>query len=749
MAKRAVRIGSTLTQAEKSALVVNRGTQASVAALNAIAGANDGDIGYVGTTRYIKENGTFVEDVAGVSWYANQGTIPVAQQTIDNIVGTRDNNELQRWDGAAWVSVGGSSTIGGYLVGSSTTYAALPAQRSDASALQVGDKSILAANDGTNLKGFYNWNGTAWALEAQDPDTVPADAIAMLFGNLADDDLVYIKDTDISEPRTLTFGELKTYILPDVASFDEARESTLGEPRTYTPFRVLNAIQSNGVIIGAGIPEDDLTTAYRAGQPYLDNVNFNIYYASNKSADPNNSPLGSRWKKFDIVEFGFAADFTTTGTSNRRHKYTGTGNAILTIDTDLYKDGDIKEVINNSKTGIVTVDLPDPNLFVAPGGNVPTITLKYGELVRLKRNAGPYWTMLTRTRAEEFLRGAPVADDAGLTALTANDYERRLVKGSGKEYVFKLTADVTVAEDADLNNLADDAATGKWIYQAPISYELLRDLIVDIDNSSVGNNLNGRELPWLNGNTIATIQSKYEFIEVWIGDVKQTGTSRGNDFPVRKYPVDVLTNASTLQSMLAHTQFNNGAVNNSITVAEAGITDTGITFTVSNNDGSWSVKIWGVKRQGQTINQVGISADNTQTGIALSATSTKTYMAQWNGTQVINVLAFEHESTPNGEWSCNHLTGELKQWGTTSVGTGKKTITLPTPFAANDFIVTASIIDNGTGTSNYVHSVQVGNKTTTQFEGTGTFITTNQGVSIVGSGEFSQSWAWIAIGRKP
>ena len=60
------------------------------------------------------------------------------------------------------------------------------------------------------------------------------------------------------------------------------------------------------------------------------------------------------------------------------------------------------------------------------------------------------------------LRGAPVADNAALTALTAKDYERRKVSSDGKEYVFEL--------GAVSGTLADDAATGFWQEQT-LSFE--------------------------------------------------------------------------------------------------------------------------------------------------------------------------------------------------------------------------------------------------------------------------------------
>lgn len=84
------------------------------------------------------------------------------------------------------------------------------------------------------------------------------------------------------------------------------------------------------------------------------------------------------------------------------------------------------------------------------------------------------------------LRGVPVPDVATLKALSASNYEIRKVLGTGLEYVFTLTADLTTEQIADTKNLSDNANTGKWVEVTSASFlgefeELMLDY--DIENS--------------------------------------------------------------------------------------------------------------------------------------------------------------------------------------------------------------------------------------------------------------------------
>lgn len=81
-----------------------------------------------------------------------------------------------------------------------------------------------------------------------------------------------------------------------------------------------------------------------------------------------------------------------------------------------------------------------------PGGATSGATLTNAEMLLIE--------VVSDAKQDEGLRGAPVADNATLTALPARDYERRKVLADGKEYVFEL--------GAFSGTLADDGATGFW-----------------------------------------------------------------------------------------------------------------------------------------------------------------------------------------------------------------------------------------------------------------------------------------------
>ena len=64
----------------------------------------------------------------------------------------------------------------------------------------------------------------------------------------------------------------------------------------------------------------------------------------------------------------------------------------------------------------------------------------------------------------EGLRGKPVADEAALIKIVAKEYERRLNKANGREYVFILGADLTPKQDADPTSVTDAGKLGKWVW---------------------------------------------------------------------------------------------------------------------------------------------------------------------------------------------------------------------------------------------------------------------------------------------
>lgn len=76
---------------------------------------------------------------------------------------------------------------------------------------------------------------------------------------------------------------------------------------------------------------------------------------------------------------------------------------------------------------------------------------------------GTAWELLPESNTANGLRGEPVADIPALTALTARNFELRLVLATDNEYVFR-SGLAAVAP-----NLADDAATGAWVLQTPVA----------------------------------------------------------------------------------------------------------------------------------------------------------------------------------------------------------------------------------------------------------------------------------------
>ena len=63
------------------------------------------------------------------------------------------------------------------------------------------------------------------------------------------------------------------------------------------------------------------------------------------------------------------------------------------------------------------------------------------------------------------LQRPAVADVSALIAVAALEEYSILRKDTEQRYIFKLTADLTVGEDADVNNIASGGGTGKWILQ--------------------------------------------------------------------------------------------------------------------------------------------------------------------------------------------------------------------------------------------------------------------------------------------
>ena len=109
----------------------------------------------------------------------------------------------------------------------------------------------------------------------------------------------------------------------------------------------------------------------------------------------------------------------------------------------------------------------DVNITVQGGGTIDgeaTYTLKAGDGATLFHKGVGEWIVYSSHRMSG-LRGDPVADDNALKTLVANEYEKRLVTATKKEYVFKLTANLTARETSDTDNISDNLNTGKWVLE--------------------------------------------------------------------------------------------------------------------------------------------------------------------------------------------------------------------------------------------------------------------------------------------
>lgn len=147
-------------------------------------------------------------------------------------------------------------------------------------------------------------------------------------------------------------------------------------------------------------------------------------------------------------------------------------------------------LVRNTGTENITIQVGSG---VAMDANLsaPDILLKKNSTVCVYAREGVGGSFVLGS--QEGLRGKPVADLAALKALDAREFEERLVKANGSVYVFKLTADLTAGEDADANNIADDAGTGKWILK--LKDHVLTDAeIQDPTNVSIGSISGGKAL---------------------------------------------------------------------------------------------------------------------------------------------------------------------------------------------------------------------------------------------------------------
>lgn len=68
-----------------------------------------------------------------------------------------------------FVAAMGSAQVGGVYMGSSATLAALPVMTTTRLAIMTGDWAVLTADDTTNLRGIYRWDGSAYVLALSIP----------------------------------------------------------------------------------------------------------------------------------------------------------------------------------------------------------------------------------------------------------------------------------------------------------------------------------------------------------------------------------------------------------------------------------------------------------------------------------------------------------------------------------------------------------------------------------------------------
>ena len=116
--------------------------------------------------------------------------------------------------------------------------------------------------------------------------------------------------------------------------------------------------------------------------------------------------------------------------------------------------------------GSITINRPDERIVISPidlklyKAKVDKVGLNKEPSVNLTE-----WELIETNR----LRGNPVNDIITLKSLNAKEFELRLVKANKKEYVFKKTASLTTSELNDIDNIDDNAGTGKWVHSIKTS----------------------------------------------------------------------------------------------------------------------------------------------------------------------------------------------------------------------------------------------------------------------------------------
>lgn len=175
------------------------------------------------------------------------------------------------------------------------------------------------------------------------------------------------------------------------------------------------------------------------------------------------------------------------------------------------------------------------------------------------------------------------------------------------------------------------------------------------------------------------------------------------------------------------------------TSARLGVSNNGADLQMRSVDGvGLTIQRLVIEREAPiktVINTTDTPTNMNEIGVPLSATSTKEYTLQWNGTEIVNTLSYEYENTANGEFECNHLTGVLKQWGSfNGIGSDNdQTVTLPTSFANTNYSVVAN-----SATAGQEYAV-----------GTRADFTTSFTLNKNDDGSGATDYHWQAIGLKP
>jgi len=108
--------------------------------------------------------------------------------------------------------------LSGQYIGSESTFAALPTTDQDSNSATAGDWAVLTENDGSNLKGIYRYNGTAYTFETSlgfESDVI--ETIASATTLTAAHDVVLCAGTFTVTLPAASTNEAKKYVIKNIA----------------------------------------------------------------------------------------------------------------------------------------------------------------------------------------------------------------------------------------------------------------------------------------------------------------------------------------------------------------------------------------------------------------------------------------------------------------------------------------------------------------------------------------------------